>query len=89
MAIGANPVRLLRATMADGGRLLAAGGAAGALLAWWSSRAFGELATPSTQLAVIAGGIATAVIVAAGIAAVLPSALRAARTNPLSILRAE
>ncbi|HTM02026.1 MAG TPA: ABC transporter permease [Vicinamibacterales bacterium] len=89
VAIGANPGRLLRAAIADGGRLLASGGTAGALLAWWSSHALGELATPNSQLTLLAGATATAVILAAGIAAILPSALRAARTDPLSILRAE
>jgi predicted permease len=88
-AIGASPGRLLRAAIADGGRLLAAGGAGGTLLAWWSSQALGELAAPNPRLTLLAGGIAAAVTLAAGAAAVLPAALRAARTDPLSILRAE
>jgi predicted permease len=89
IALGAGTGRILRATLAQGAMMVGLGLAAGALLSLWAARAIASLlfGTGATDLLTI--GVAALSLGAAGLAAVLPAALRAARTDPLSALRAE
>jgi hypothetical protein len=54
-----------------------------------SARALGGLVVGTGYVDVLSLGIAAAVLMVAGVGAVLPAALRAARTDPLIALRAE
>jgi len=89
LALGANPHQLLRATLWQGGVIVSTGLALGALLSIWSARALSGIVVGTARVDVMSGGIAAAVLLAAGVAAVLPAALRAARTDPLLALRSE
>jgi ABC-type antimicrobial peptide transport system permease subunit len=69
--------------------MVLAGLLAGSVLAFWASRALGTMLFASDRLDVLTIGLAALLLVATGIAAVLPAALRAAHTDPLIALRAE
>ena len=79
---------LLRATLRQGALTVGAGLAIGGVLSIWAARALGSMivASQADALSICA---AAAVLVAAGAGAVLPAALRAARTDPLAALRSE
>jgi len=89
LALGANPMRLLRATLAQGAFMVGSGLVAGGVLSFWVARALGATGVAADRLD--AWGLAGSAVVLAttGLLAVLPAALRAARTNPLIALRAE
>jgi len=89
VALGAAPMRLLRATLAQGSVMIGGGLAVGALLSIWASRALSGLAVTTIESNTLSVGIAAAVILLTGVAALLPAALRAARTDPLIALRSE
>jgi ABC-type antimicrobial peptide transport system permease subunit len=61
----------------------------GGLLSLWTSRALGSLDFATDGLDVSSVALPTVVVVAAGIAAVLPAARRAARTDPTIALRGD
>ena len=90
VALGAAPSRILRATMGQSALVVGCGLVSGGLLAVGASRVLGSVlfATHSSDL-VSVGTAAAAVLVATAALAVLPAALRAARTDPLIALRSE
>jgi putative ABC transport system permease protein len=88
LALGADSARLLRATLGRSAVLVAIGLAAGGLLSIWTSRALGNLVF-ATAFDFWTVALPTAVVVSAGLAAVLPAARRAARTDPTIALRGE
>lgn len=90
MALGAGPTRLLLRTLGQGALMVGVGLALGAVLSVWASRAFGSLAVaPITRFDLPSVGMAAAVLMLVGTGAALPAAWRAARTDPLSVLRGE
>ena len=89
LALGANAGRILGATLGQNALMLIGGLAAGGVLSIWSSRALGSLVIASGGFDVSSVALPAAIVVAAAIAAVLPAARRAARTDPLIALRGE
>jgi len=89
IALGADPMRLLRATFAQGAVTVGSGLAVGGLLSIWAARALGSMLVATQQSDALSVGAAAVVLLAAGAGAVLPAALRAARTDPLTALRSE
>ena len=89
MALGADPARILGATIRPGAVMVASGLAAGSVLSIWTARALSGLGYASGHLDAVSAGVAAATLTVAGAAAVLPAALRAARTDPLIALRSE
>ena len=89
MALGARPVRILVAMLAQGASIVGAGLIVGAALSLWATRALGGVLGPSDRIDAIAVVAPAIVMIAAGVSAVLPAARRAARTDPVAALRAE
>lgn len=89
IALGADPRRILGATLAQGALTIGFGLAAGSVLSIWTARALSSVLFATDHLDVLSVGVPAAVLMAAGAVAVLPTALRAARTNPLAALRSE
>jgi putative ABC transport system permease protein len=89
MALGADPFRIVIATLRQGAVMVGAGLAAGAFLSLWTTRGLGALVISSTTADLVSAAAAAAVLVAASAAAVFPAALRAARTDPMLTLRGE
>jgi len=89
IALGANPIRLLIATLGQGALMVGWGLVAGGVLSIWVARGLGTLSIVSGRLDPWAIAAAATVLALTGLLAVLPAALRAARTNPLIALRAE
>ena len=89
MALGANPTRILRDTLGQGALMVVTGLAAGGLLSIWAVRALNGIVSASTHPDIVSAGAAAVMLVAVGFAAVLPVALRAARTDPVIALRNE
>ena len=69
--------------------MVGAGLVVGGVLSIWAARALGSVMFATDHLDVLSVGVAVAVLMVAGAGAVLPAALRAARTDPLTALRAE
>jgi predicted permease len=88
-ALGANPRRILTATMGRGIAMVATGLAVGSVLSMWAVKALGGVAFMDGQADAASVGVAATVLLATGVAAVLPSALRASRTDPGIVLRGE
>ena len=89
IALGAEPMRLLRATLGQGALMVGAGLVAGGVLSIGVARVVGTLAfspAHTDPLSLVASAVVLAVT---GFIAVLPAALRAARTDPLLALREE
>jgi ABC-type antimicrobial peptide transport system permease subunit len=89
MALGADPIRIVVATLRQGALMVSTGLAAGGLLSLWATRGLGALVISSMEADVVSAAAAAAVLVTAGAAAVCPAALRAARTDPVIALRGE
>lgn len=89
MAVGADPARILLRTLGQGASMVAAGLLAGGILSVWAARALGGLVIASARFDLASIAVAAGVLVAVGGIAVLPAALRAARTDPLMALRGE
>jgi predicted permease len=89
MAVGADPMRILRATLGQGVRMIAVGLAAGALLSFWAVRGIDALRLADASIDAISVALPALVLLTAGLAAVLPAARRAARMDPLIALRSE
>ena len=89
MALGADPMRIFTATLRQGAVIVASGLAVGGLLSIWASRALGGLIVAADRFDVLSVSVAAAVLMAAGAAAVLPTARQAARTDLLISLRSE
>jgi putative ABC transport system permease protein len=89
LALGADPLRIFNATIRQGAVIVGCGLAIGALLSAWTSRALASLIFGTDPFDVVSIGVASAVLIAAAAAAVLPTARRAARTDPMLSLRSE
>ena len=89
MALGADPMRILRATLGQGASMVGSGLVVGGALSIWTARTLGGLGFATDRLDGLSVGAPAALLVVAGAVAVLPAARRAARTDPLIALRSE
>jgi putative ABC transport system permease protein len=89
IALGADPSRILISTIAQGAAIVGFGLAAGGLMSIWMAQMLGALLAGTGGIDLLSAGVPAAIMIVAGLAAVLPAALRAARMDPLSGLRAE
>jgi putative ABC transport system permease protein len=89
MAIGADPMRILRMIAGQGAIMIGLGLAAGIVLSIWTARGLSGLLFATGRFDVLSIGAAAITLVAAGAVAILPPALRAARTDPIAALRSE
>jgi ABC-type antimicrobial peptide transport system permease subunit len=89
IALGADPMRLLRATLSQGALMVVMGLVAGGALSIGAARALGTIAIVPSHADPWSIAAAACVLTVTGFAAVLPAALRAARTDPVMVLRNE
>jgi putative ABC transport system permease protein len=89
IALGADPMRILRRTLGQGAWLVGAGLVAGGILSIWATRALGSIVFAAPGFDPLNIVVAAAVLMVVAAVAVLPAARRAARTDPLSALRSE
>jgi putative ABC transport system permease protein len=89
MALGAEPMRILRATLGQGALMVGSGLAVGGLLSIWAARALSGVGFATARLDALSVSVPATILIIAGAAAVLPAARRAARTDPLTALRSE
>lgn len=89
IALGADPMRILSATFGQGALMVGSGLALGGVLSIWAGRALSSVVFGAGHFDVLSVGVAAAVLLVIGAGAVLPGALRAARTDPLIALRSE
>jgi predicted permease len=89
MALGADPMRLLRATLSQGALMVGTGLIVGGALSIWVARALGTISIAPGHADAWSIAAAAGVLAVTGFVAVLPAALQAARTDPLLALRAE
>ena len=89
IALGAEPMRILMRTLAQGAWMVGAGLVAGAVLSIWAARSLSSVVFAADRFDPLNVAAAAAVLMVVGTAAVLPAARRAARTDPLSALRSE
>jgi putative ABC transport system permease protein len=89
IALGADPRRIMSATLGQGGLMVGFGLAAGSVLSIWAARALSGVTVATDRFDALSMGVAAAVLMVAGAGAVLPAAWRAARTDPLIALRSE
>jgi putative ABC transport system permease protein len=89
IALGADPMRILRATVGQGVWMIGSGLAVGGLLSIWAVRALATVLVTSNQFDIVIVVVPAAVLMGAGATAIFPLARRAARTDPLTALRNE
>jgi putative ABC transport system permease protein len=89
IAIGADQMRILSATLRQGAVMVASGLAVGGLLSIWAARALSGVGFAMDRLDALSVSVPATILIIAGAAAVLPAARRAARTDPLIALRNE
>jgi putative ABC transport system permease protein len=89
IALGAEPARIVGDTLAQGAAMIGGGLIAGGVLAAWAVRALSSVLYGTRSLDMVNVGVPAVILIAAGLAAVLPTALRAARTDPSITLRGE
>jgi len=89
MALGAGPIRIVSATLRQGGLMVGAGLAAGSVMALWTTRGLGAIVVASRGAGPASAAAAAAILIVSGAVAILPAAVRAARTDPLIALRGE
>jgi predicted permease len=89
IALGADPTRIVWATLGQGALMVGFGLAVGSVLSIWAVRGLSGLVFGAVHSDVLSIGMAAAILMATGAVAVLPVALRAARTDPLMLLRSE
>jgi ABC-type antimicrobial peptide transport system permease subunit len=89
IALGADPMRILSATLGQGAVMVGSGLAVGGVLSIWAARALSGVGFATNHFDVVSVSVASAVLMVVGAGAVLPAALRAARTDPLIALRSE
>jgi len=89
LALGADPGNIVRRTLRQGAMLVGAGLMLGGVLSVWAVRALRGAVVATPRADALGIGVAAVVLVATGIGAVLPAALRAARTDPSLALRSE
>ena len=88
LALGAEPRRILGATLAQATWMVATGLAIGSVLVFWTARVLDAVLFATELNAATIAGVGI-LFVAVGAAAVLPAAVRAANTDPVSALRGE
>ncbi len=89
IALGADPRRILGATLGQGAWMVGLGLAVGGLLSIWAVRALSGIVAPADRFDLLSLGLAVGLLIVSGAVAVLPAARRAARTDPLTALRSE
>ena len=89
IALGADPMRILTATLWRGAAMVGSGLAVGGVLSIWAARVLSGAGFASDRFDVLSVSVPAAMLIIAGGAAVLPAARRAARTDPLIALRSE
>ena len=87
VALGANPARLFAATLGQGAWMVGAALVVGGVLSLWTSRALSGFVVSSSPFDLVSLVVASLVLMIVGVGAVLPVARRAARTDPMSVLR--
>jgi len=89
IALGADPTRILSTTLGQGGVMVGAGLVLGGLLSTWATRAVSSSGLVTGPFDALSLAVSVTALALTGAAAVLPAALRAARTDPLIALRSE
>jgi putative ABC transport system permease protein len=89
IALGAEPMRILQATLGRAAVMVGSGLVVGALLSIWAARALSAVGFSADRFDALSVGVPAAILIIAGVAAVLPAARRAAHTDPLIALRSE
>lgn len=89
IALGANPMRILSATIVQAAVMVGAGLLVGGLLSIWAARALSAMGFTTGRFDALSIGVPVTALILAGAAAVLPAARRAMRTDPLIALRSE
>jgi putative ABC transport system permease protein len=89
IALGADPGRILTATLGQGASMVGSALVLGILFSLWTSRALSSVVVSTNRFDLESTGVAFTVLLVVGIVAVLPVARRAARTDPLIALRSE
>ena len=89
VALGADPTRILIRTLGQGAFMIGVGLMIGAALSIWAVRALSGTVVAAARVDPVSVAGAAALLATVGIAAVLPAARRAARTDPLTALRSE
>ena len=89
LALGANPSRILGATLARGVTTVGIGLTLGGLLSTWAVDALSTVIFAGGGVDAVSVATAAGVLTATGIGAVLPAALRASRTDPRLVLSGE
>jgi cell division protein FtsX len=89
IALGADPMRILQATLGQGAVMVGSGLAVGGLLSVWAARALSGAGFATDRFDAVSLGVPASILVLAGALAILPAARRAAGTDPLIALRSE
>ena len=89
IALGADPTRILSTTFGQGGVMVGAGLVLGGLLSTWATPAVSSSGLVTGSLDALSLAASATALALTGAAAVLPAALRAARTDPVIALRSE
>lgn len=89
VALGADPMRILTATIGRGVATVAIGLALGSVLSIWAVDALSGVIVTVGHADAFSIGVAATVLIATGVGAVLPAALRASRTDPRMVLHVE
>jgi putative ABC transport system permease protein len=89
MALGADPMHILSTTLAQSVWVVGSGLVVGGLLSFWAVRALRDVLAAADQVDLAGVALPAIVLMAAAAGAVLPAALRAATTDPVTALRAE
>ncbi|HKH71919.1 MAG TPA: ABC transporter permease [Vicinamibacterales bacterium] len=89
IALGANPSRILTSTLGQGMSIVASALIVGSVLSFWASRSLASVTNTSGSLDLVSTGAASGVLLLAGLLAIFPAARRAARTDPLTVLRGD
>jgi putative ABC transport system permease protein len=89
IALGADPSRMLTSTLGQGMSIVASALIVGVVLSFWASRSLASVTNTSGSLDVASTGAASGVLLLAGLVAIVPAARRAARTDPLTVLRGD
>jgi predicted permease len=89
LALGADPTRILSATLRRGVTTVLIGLALGCLLSMWAVDALGSVIFSGGGVDAVSIATAAGVLMVVGVCAVLPAAVRAARTDPRLVLNGE